>query len=266
MSFKDHFSGHAGEYAKYRPDYPAALFAYLASLAPTRELAWDAGTGSGQAALGLAAHFGDRIEPRAARQGWRGCGFARVFATDASSQQIARAEPHARVTYAAEPAERTSLADGSVDLVTVAQALHWFDLDRFYAEVRRVLKPRGVIAVWCYGLSRISAELDPVIDDFYNGTVGPFWPPERHYIDERYATLPFPFEELTAPPMAMTTNWNLDGFLGYLGTWSAVQRYRKERGDDPLPALRARLLPRWSNPGTPREISWPLYFRIGRVG
>jgi SAM-dependent methyltransferase len=284
MSFKDHFSGHAGDYAKYRPDYPDELFAFLASLAPARDLAWDAGTGSGQAAHGLAAHFGDRIEaitaaslphgprlhpgvePRAARQGWRGCGFARVFATDASAQQIARAAPHPRVTYAAEPAERTSLADSSVDLVTVAQALHWFDLERFYNEVRRVLRPRGVLAAWCYGLNRIAADIDPVVVHFYDGIVGPYWPPERRLIEERYATLPFPFEELSAPEMAMTTHWNLDEFLGYLATWSAVQRYRKELGEDPLPALRARLLPLWGEAASRRTVTWPVYFRIGRVG
>jgi SAM-dependent methyltransferase len=248
VNFKDHFSGHAGAYAKYRPEYPDELFAFLAALAPARELAWDAGTGSGQAAIGLAAHF------------------ARVHATDASAEQIARAEPHARVTYAAEPAERVSLEDGSVDLVAVAQALHWFDIDRFYAEVRRVLKPRGVLAAWCYGLCRLSPELDPVIETFYNGTVGPYWPPERCFIDERYATLPFPFEEQPAPAMAMTASWNLDEYLGYLATWSAVQRYRKACGDDPLPALHARLRPAWGDPGAQREISWPLYFRIGRVG
>jgi SAM-dependent methyltransferase len=189
-----------------------------------------------------------------------------VHATDASAEQIARAAPHARVEYRAELAERTSLADGSIDLITVAQALHWFDLDRFYAEVRRVLKPGGVLAAWCYGLCRLSPKLDPVIEALYNGTVGPYWPPERRYIDERYATLPFPFELLPAPEMAMTTRWNLDEFIGYLATWSAVQRYRKEHGDDPLPGLRARLSSIWGNPGAQREISWPLYFRIGRVG
>jgi SAM-dependent methyltransferase len=248
VSFKDHFSGHAGDYAQYRPGYPDGLFAHLASLAPTRDLAWDAGTGSGQAAVGLAAYF------------------ARVFATDASAQQVERAQPHERVTYAAEPAERTSLADGLVDLVTVAQALHWFDLDRFYNEVRRVLKPRGVLAAWCYGLNRIAADIDPVVAHFYEDIVGPYWPPERRLIEERYATLPFPFEELTAPEMAMTTDWNLDEFLGYLATWSAVQRYRKEMGDDPLPALRARLLPVWGEAAQRRTVSWPVYLRIGRVG
>lgn len=247
VSFKDHFSDHAGDYAQYRPTYPDELFAYLASIVSTRELAWDAGTGSGQAALGLAAHF------------------VRVIATDASAEQIERAEPHARVTYAAEPAEHTSLRDRSVDLVTVAQALHWFDLERFYDEVRRVLKLGGVLAAWCYGLTRISADIDPLIDEFYSGTVGEFWPPERRFIDKRYATLTFPFQELPATPFAMTASWNLDEFVGYLGTWSAVQRYRKERGSDPLPQLRTRLLERWGDAGTKREIAWPVYLRAGRA-
>jgi SAM-dependent methyltransferase len=246
MTFKDHFSGHADDYAAYRPTYPPGLFAYLAGLAPARELAWDAGCGSGQAALGLAAHF------------------ARVVATDPSAEQIRHAVAHERILYKVEPAERSSLAPSSADLIVVAQALHWFDLDRFYGEARRVLKPGGALAAWCYGLTRVSPEIDPIVDDFYRNVVGPYWPPERRYIDERYASLPFPFTELDAPAFEMSARWSLDEFVGYLGTWSAVKRYRRERGEEALTLIRDRLARVWSPAQEKRAVRWPIHMRLGR--
>lgn len=247
MNFKDHFSKQADDYAKYRPVYPAALFAYLAAQAPGRVLAWDAGTGSGQAAHGLAAHF------------------ARVVATDPSEAQVRNAAPHPQVTYKVEPAEKTDIAAHTVDLVTVAQALHWFDLDRFYAEVRRVLNPAGVLAVWCYGLNEIGPGVDEEVWTYYRDTVGPYWPPERKWIDERYRTLPFPFAESATPAFYMEAAWTLDEYLGYLGTWSATQRYRQQQGSDPLPALRAALVKPWGAPAVKRAVRWPIHLRIGRV-
>jgi SAM-dependent methyltransferase len=246
MTFKDHFSGHADEYAKYRPSYPDELFAFLASVAPARELAWDAGTGSGQAAHGLAGHF------------------TQVVATDPSAEQIRHAAPHARVKYRVEPAEASTHADGSVDLIAVAQALHWFDLARFYAEARRVLKPGGVIAAWCYGLNSVSPQVDEMVEHFYRDVVGPYWPPERRYIDERYATLSFPFVELSVPDFHLHAEWNLDEFVGYLGTWSAVKHYRRERGEDALAPLRLALERAWSPADGKRTIRWPVHMRLGR--
>jgi SAM-dependent methyltransferase len=247
MGFKDHFSAHAADYARYRPGYPPALFAWLADQAPARALALDCGTGNGQAALALAEHF------------------ARVTATDPSAEQIAAAIPHPRVGYRVAAAESPVCEPASVDLVTVAQALHWFDLERFYAECRRALKPGGVLAAWTYGLTRIAAPIDAAVERFYRDTVGPYWPPERRHIESGYATLPFPFEPLRAPDFAMRADWSLDEFVGYLATWSAVRRYRRERGEDPTVALRAELSEHWAPAGARREIVWPLALRVGRA-
>lgn len=247
MNFKDHFSKQADDYAKYRPVYPATLFKYLASQAKERKLACDCGTGSGQAALGLAAHFD------------------RVIATDPSAAQIQNAVSHPKVLYKAAPAEKTDIADGTVDLIAVAQALHWFDLDHFYAEARRVLKPAGVMAAWCYGLNEIESGIDEIVRRYYRDVVGPYWPPERRLIDERYRTIPFPIAELVPPAFHMEADWTLDEYLGYLGTWSATQRYRQQQGTDPLPALRAELLHAWSAPQAKRVVKWPIHLRIGKV-
>lgn len=244
--FKDHFSSHSGEYARYRPDYPDALFGWLASLTAAHKLAWDAGTGSGQAALGLARHFD------------------RVIGSDAAEAQLRNAAAHVRVTYKVMPAERTDLADGSVDLVTVAQALHWFDFDRFYAEVRRVLKPGGALAVWTYGVNEIAPEVDAIVRHYYADITGAYWPPERHYVDRNYRTIPFPFHELETPSFRMQKRWSLEDLLGYLGTWSASKRYQRAHGGDPLELIREPLARAWGAHGT-RLIEWPIYARAGKL-
>jgi SAM-dependent methyltransferase len=245
MTFKDHFSGHAALYAKYRPDYPPALYEFLATLAPSHERALDCATGSGQAAVGLARSFD--------------C----VIATDGSVSQLLNAQAHERVRYVANLAEQPAFRDGSMDLVAAAQAAHWFDHPRFYAGVRRVLKPRGVLALWTYGLARIDPRVDALVREFYDGTVGAYWPPERRHVEEAYRTLPFEFEELPAPPLQLELQWDPDALMGYLGTWSAVQRYIKARQSDPLPQLRRRLEAVW-RPGTMRSVVWPLHLRVGR--
>lgn len=247
MAFKDHFSRQADAYAKYRPAYPDTLLDYLASQAPARECAWDCGTGSGQAALGLAAHFGF------------------VIATDPSEAQIRNATTFPNVLYKVGTAEQADIPDRSVDLITVAQALHWFDLNRFYAEARRALKPGGVLAAWCYGLNEVESAIDEIVRRFYRDVVGPYWPPERKLIDERYRTIPFPFAELSPPAFHMKAEWDLDEYLGYLGTWSATQQYRQQMGTDPLPALRAELSHAWSAPHARRVVKWPIHLRIGKI-
>lgn len=244
--FRDHFSQAASEYAAFRPRYPAALFEALAARAPGRRLAWDCATGSGQAALGLADHFD------------------RVVATDASTAQIGAALPHPRVEYRVAPAERSGLAAGSVDLVTVAQALHWLDRAPFYAEARRVLAPDGLIAVWCYSLMEIDPAVDVLVRAFYRDTIGPWWPPERVLVDTGYRDVEFPFEEIELPPLRLEATLALPALAGYLGTWSAVLRCREATGRDPVVALESALRPLWGDPERPRPVRWPLAVRAGR--
>ena len=245
--FKDHFSSASGRYAAYRPDYPAALFAWLAGQCAERDTAWDCATGSGQAARGLAPHF---------RQ---------VVATDASTEQICHAGHHPAIDYRVAPAEASGLADRCIDLVTVAQAAHWFDLSAFYAEAARVLKAGGAIAVWGYGRMLLPGEMDAPFQRFYAETVGPYWPAERALIDDAYRRLDFPFMEIEAPAFAIEVAWTLPRLLDYLSTWSAVKRYQAARGHDPLPPLLAELAPLWGDPETARALQWPLFLRAGRV-
>jgi len=247
MSFKDHFSAHAGAYHEARPTYPEALYDWLAAQVRARELAWDAGCGNGQASVALARRF------------------ARVHATDPSAAQIANAEARANIDYRVEPAEACSLADASADLVTVAQALHWFDHARFDAEVRRVLKPGGVVAAWSYADCRIAPAIDAVKNHLYVDLTGPYWPPERRYIDEGYRTLPFPFDEFAAPVFDMHADWTLAQFLAYLRSWSATQRYLKANGTDPVGLVEADLAREWGDPRQARCVRWDFHLRVGRV-
>jgi SAM-dependent methyltransferase len=247
MNFKDYFSTQSLDYAKYRPRYPEELFAYISSLPAQRETAWDCATGNGQAALSLANFF------------------EQVMATDGSQSQLDNAATHARVTYKQATAEESHIEPHSIDLVTVAQALHWFDLERFYAEVHRVLKPAGALAVWCYNLLEISPALDAVINRFYSDTVGPYWPPERKIIEDNYRSLSFPFDEVEPPSFNMTAQWNLLDLSGYFSTWSATQRFIAAHGHDPVPDLADELLPLWGEPHQAREVRWPLYMRVGTV-
>lgn len=244
MAFKDHFSGHASSYARYRPDYPAELFEYLATLTPRHEVALDCATGSGQAAVGLAKHFS--------------C----VVATDGSVAQLRSAQAHPHVAYLANLAEQPALQDSSVDLAAAAQAAHWFDHARFHPEMHRVLRPDGVLALWTYGLAFVAPAIDAVVRHYYDEIVGPYWPPERRHVENAYRDLPFPWRELSAPQFQLRLDWDLDDFIGYVGTWSATQRYTKVSATDPLPALRAEIAPLWGA-GT-RPVVWPLHLRIGR--
>jgi ubiquinone/menaquinone biosynthesis C-methylase UbiE len=241
--FKDHFSTVAQDYSTYRPHYPEALFQHLARSVPQHALAWDAGTGNGQAAVALAGQFDA------------------VVATDASAEQIAAAAPHPRVRYSVSPAERVDLPDASVDLVTVATAVHWFPLEAFYAEVARVLKPGGIIAVWSYWWSSVTPEVDRVVARF-QAEVAPYWPPERDLVDERYTKLLFPFHEEEVPTLQATAAWTATHFMGYLRTWSAVRAYTKQHGTDPLAAFSDGIHAAWGE--GPRDVRWPLVMRIGR--
>jgi ubiquinone/menaquinone biosynthesis C-methylase UbiE len=244
--FEDHFSKQSQTYVQYRPTYPKEIYSYLASITPGHSLAWDCGTGNGQAAVGLAEHFD------------------RVFATDASAEQISRAYTHPNVEYHVEPAEHTSLADSSADLVTVAVAIHWFNFDEFYREVKRVLKPNGILAVWTYNLTEISPEVDAVIKDYYFRTLKGFWPERIRYLEQEYKTIPFPIEEINPPSFSMEADWNLDQFTGFLTSWSATQRYKEQNGRHPLEQIWGKLVTAWGNEDDIRAIRWPLHFRIGK--
>jgi SAM-dependent methyltransferase len=247
MNFKDHFSRASGQYSAFRPHYPEGVFDYLAQVCSERRLAWDCACGTGQATLPLADRFDS------------------VIGTDASEQQLAAAQANAKVTYRVASAERSGLDSSSVDLVTVAQALHWFNLDGFYGEVRRVLKPSGVLAVWTYGIIHVEGdEVDRLIQEFYHDIVGSFWPPERRLVDEGYRGLVFPFAELTSPSFNMEQHWDRSHLLGYIRTWSATCRYLDQKGVDPVEALEQRLAPAWDDAKTVRKVSWPLALRVGR--
>lgn len=247
MTFADHFSGVSAAYAAFRPRYPDALFDFLAQVTPAHDAAWDAGTGSGQAAVGLARHFRS------------------VVATDASRSQIEHATPDPRVSYRVSPAEASGLDTASVDLVTAAQALHWFDRPRFWTEARRVLRARGVIAVWTYVLFEIEPQIDEIVRRFYSGVVGPFWPPERRITEARYQTIEFPFAEFAAPHFVIEQQLTLDEVAGYIRTWSATRAFVKERGQDPVESLLEKLTPAWGSSLQSRLARWPVAMRIGRM-
>lgn len=247
LAFKDHFSAQADRYTQFRPRYPRALFEFLAELPAQPGRAWDCGTGNGQAAMALADFFDE------------------VVATDPSARQIEYAERHPRVEYFVSSAEQSPIRDESVDLVTVAQALHWFDLERFYGEVRRVGRPRAVVAAWGYGLATISPEVDRVVWHLYADILGPYWPPQRRQVEEQYATTAFPFDELPAPEFAMTAQWNLDNLMGYLGTWSSAQKYLERHAASPFSAVQADLAAAWKSPEQVRRVTWPLFVRVGRI-
>jgi SAM-dependent methyltransferase len=246
-AFKDHFSVGSAGYAAYRPTYPRALADFLADASPGTELALDCGCGSGQLSVLLAGRF------------------ARVVATDASAKQIENAEPRAGVEYRVAPAEASGLPNGSADLVTAAQAAHWFDLPAFYAEARRVLRPRGIVALVTYGIIEMDEPVHEVVRHFYRDVVGPYWPPERRHVEEGYRAFDFPFAEFPAPPLAIEATWNLGELTGYADTWSATRAAEKALGRAPIERFRRDLAEAWGEPEARRTVRFPLSLRVGRV-
>lgn len=245
--FKDHFSGKAHDYTRYRPTYPPQLFCWLADRVEHHDLAWDCGCGSGQASPGLARHF------------------SRVIATDPSRRQIESAPPCDNVSYAVAAAEDSGINDKSVDLIVAAQALHWFDFERFYAEARRVARPGAVLAAISYGEVQVEGAPHEAVSRFYHGMIAPFWPPERRHVDQGYASIPFPFDRISPPSFVMDANWTLDRLLGYLGTWSAVGEYERLHGSSPLDLITPELADAWGEPCRERKITWPLTVLAGRL-
>lgn len=246
-SFKDHFSKVAKAYAAVRPQYPDELYAFLAAHAPARDLAWDAATGNGQAAVGIARHV------------------QRVVASDASAEQIAHAIASPTVEYRVARAEQSGLADASIDLITVAQAAHWFDLDAFYQEVRRVARPNALVALWSYGYFGMTPEIDAIIDRFSEGKLQSYWPRESRVIRDHYRPLPFPFDEMTAPSFYMRHSFTLGQLEQYFRSWSGVQRYIDSQGEDPIPTLMSELQGAWGDQYSPQIASFELYLRVGHV-
>lgn len=247
MTFSNHFSRRAALYAEYRPTYPPSLFHRLAGLVSQHRRAWDCATGNGQAALGLAMVFGH------------------VAATDGSLQQIQLAMQHPRVTYHVALATASALRDASTDMVTVAQALHWFNLDAFYAEVRRVLVPGGALAVWSYDDPVVDhAMVDSILQRFNHDTIAAYWPRERHAVGRGYHTLPFPFEEEPVPELTLEARWTLPQLTGYLRSWSATARYVAEHQKDPVDDVERELAAAWGDRDVARTVRWPLVVRVGR--
>lgn len=242
MSFQDLFSKISQDYAKYRPHYPKALFQYLAQLVPTTGTVWDCATGNGQAATVLADYF------------------TKVIATDASANQIAAAPTKDNIFYQVGLAEKTDFPDQSIDLITVGQALHWFDLPKFYTEVQRVLKPQGAIGAWSYDLCQTNDPfLDQLIRKLYADITGPYWPKDRHYIDEKYQTIYFPYQKLATPQFSMNHLWNYEELVGYFHTWSGFRNYQEQNKIDPFTLIAEEFAHHWGDLQQQRHIQWPLY-------
>jgi len=243
---KDNFSSSSDKYARYRPVYPKELFDYINSLLSSHQNAWDCGTGNGQVAGELASSFEN------------------VYGTDISQSQIDNAVKKNNIHYSVQPAEKTDFQDDFFNLIIVAQAVHWFDFDKFYAEVKRTSRKDSILAVIGYGRIEVSKEIDPLVEDFYTNVIGKYWDTERKYIDENYQTIPFPFEEIKAPSLAIQLYWKIEHLVGYLNTWSAVKHFVKQNGFNPVDTLEQEVRQCW-NENEIKEIRFPLFSRIGKV-
>ncbi len=244
LDFKDHFSGNSENYKKYRPEYPAELFSYLTSIASEHEIAWDCGTGSGQTAKGLVRFFKS------------------VVASDPSRSQIENAEEIKGIKYFVATAESSTLENGTIDLITVSQALHWFQIDSFFHEAERVLKPNGILAIWSYNLLSVTPDIDQIISHFYSKILGRYWPQERKLVESGYREISFPFLEVTPPYFEMRAEWNLFELIGYISTWSAVKEFQSATMVSPLDRLYEEIYPYWGEPSRKMAINWPLTLKI----
>lgn len=240
---KDYFSTASDKYAQFRPTYPPELYSFLLQLCENRTKAWDCGTGNGQVA-GELANF-----------------FEQVYATDISINQLSHAIQKENIHYSKQAAEKTSFPDDTFDLVTVGQAVHWFDFQKFNSEVKRVLKKDALIAIFGYALFRSNSGTDEIIEQFYHKIIGSYWSPERRYLEERYQTIPFPFEKIEAPKLEMKQQWSFERLTGYLKTWSAVKSYEREKGENPVELIKNDLFNSFGEVGV---IEFPILLRVGR--
>jgi ubiquinone/menaquinone biosynthesis C-methylase UbiE len=243
---KDNFSAQAHEYAKFRPVYPRELYVFLLDNTERKNTAWDCATGNGQVAVELSKHF------------------KKVYATDISEKQISNAPHVENIIYAIEPAEKTSFPDDFFDLITVAQAIHWFNFDLFYKEVRRTIKKNGFFAAISYGLCKTYDETDNILLNFYENITGPFWDPERKFIDERYKTIPFPFSEIETPELKHEVNWSFEQFIGFLETWSSVQHFKNKMKMNPIDIIYNEAKASWGNQSQ-KKFVFPVFFRAALI-
>ena len=243
---KDSFSKQANLYAKFRPEYPPELYDFVLKNTENRSTAWDCATGNGQAAKVLAQHF------------------EKVYATDISQKQIDNAAKVDNIKYSISPAEKISFEDNSFDLITVAQAVHWFDLDKFYAEVQRVAKPNATLAIWGYGTLSVDNEnVDKLLQNFYWNIVGNYWDFERGHIDSHYETLPFPFEKAISANFSMVLNWHLYQLEGYLNSWSSIQNFINTEGYNPISNLMHQIEPYWGEFNRV-SVRFPIFLKMSK--
>jgi SAM-dependent methyltransferase len=242
---KDLFSTHSKSYAEFRPSYPQALYDFIMKHVPGNKTAWDCACGNGQVAKDLSARFD------------------KVYATDHSANQIANAVQKENIVYSVASAESTAFQDHQFDLITVGQAVHWFNIPAFFNEARRVSKPGGVIAIWGYSLLSIDQDIDQIIQNFYTQVIGPYWDKERRLVDDQYSTIEFPFKRIDVPEFEFSFDWTLDELRGYMSTWSSVRKYIKENQSDPVEPLihQVRLL--WKEER--KKVSFPLFVLMGKV-
>jgi SAM-dependent methyltransferase len=243
---KDYFSQQSAAYAAFRPTYPPALYESILRHVKGRSCAWDCGTGNGQVARHLAAHFES------------------VYATDISPQQLMHAYRAKNIFYSQVPAEKTEFPDQQFDLITVAQALHWFDLPQFYREVRRTARTGGLLAVWGYGLLTIDGAADNVFRDFYHKKIASYWDPARKLVDTHYRDIPFPFETIESPDFFIQEDWTIERFAGYISSWSATQKYIQVHGETPVEEFRKALQTMWKR-YEPKRVTFPIFMRLGKI-
>lgn len=244
MATKDYFSGHSKLYATFRPTYPDALYSFLFRYVKNFDSVWDCATGNGQVAQVLAKRF------------------KTVHASDISQQQLDQAVQGNNIIYSIQKAEQTTFPDNQFDLITVGQAMHWFDLEKFYAEVNRVAKKDAVLAVWGYAVCSVNTEIDKHFDHFYNHIVGPYWDNARRIVEEEYQNVSFPFKQIETPKFFIRVEWTLQEFTGYLSTWSATQKFIKEKNFDPVPEVTEVLRPLWEGK---KIVSFPVFMKLGTV-
>lgn len=245
-NFKDHFSSQSGNYSAYRPHYPPELFSYLASICRDHHKAWDCATGSGQSAVALTQYFRD------------------VIATDASAEQIQNAVEHPGLRYCVAKTEKSGLDSNSLDLITISQALHWFDIKDFAIEANRVLRKKGVLAAWTYNLLSVNEAVDQLLYALYETKLGPYWPIERAIVEREYRDIQFPFKVLEVPGFVMKAQWDLSQLVGFLNTWSATKRFEQAKGANPVDQIYNELALTWGDPRHKRQLTWPLTIRIWR--